>query len=90
MKSEVVQKISLSEDEEAIIGKAIGIISAMSIQLMESYFLDDQIIPDCINNLTQKVVLMEEKRPYSIFNILTDDARSRLIREAVNMKGENE
>ena len=84
MKSEVVQRIVLSEDEKACIEKATNIVSKINEYLLESFLLDMQELPDCIEKLTGEVILMENRRPYSAFNVLTDDARDRLVREAVN------
>ena len=84
MKNEVVQRIVLSEDEKACIEKATNIVSKINENLLESFLLDMQELPDCIEKLTGEVILMENRRPYSAFNVLTNDARDRLVREAVN------
>lgn len=84
MKSEVVQRIVLTDDEKECIEKATNIVSKINEYLLESFLLDMQELPDCIEELSGEVILMENRRPYSAFNVLTDDARDRLVREAVN------
>ena len=84
MKNEVVQRIVLTDDEKECIEKAKDIVSKINDNLLESFLLDMQELPDCIEKLTGEVILMENRRPYSAFNVLTDDARNRVVREAVN------
>lgn len=85
MKNEVVQRIVLSEDEALCIKKATEIVTEISRNHVPSYMLDVQELPDCIKKLTREVLLMDSQLVYSVLNVLTDDAKNRVIKEAFNL-----
>lgn len=66
----VIQKIGLDEKELDIIAKAKDILNKITDDLGEvsSFIVDEQIIPNQIEELIEASLLLECKKIYSMFN----------------------
>ena len=75
------ETIKLASDEEKIFRKVKMIICDIINALNDgagTSFVDEQIFPDEIRNLIDAVLMLENGRIYSEFNVLDEDSREKI------------
>ncbi len=75
------ETIKLTSDEEETLRKAKYIICDIINGLNDGVgtsFIDEQIFPDEIRNLINAVLMLENGRIYSEFNVLNEDSREKI------------
>ena len=82
MKQIVTQKIELNNDELFILYKAKEILNRIAEELQEvsRYMVDDQILPEEINEAIKAAFYLEDVKIFSVFNILSDEQRKEIIK----------
>lgn len=86
MKVEVTEKIKISSDEKLCINKATEILNTIINNLTdETAIIDEQDFTDEIESLLTAALKLENKRIFSLFNMLDQHARDEITKE-INAK----
>ena len=78
MTVKVVETIALDNKECEALQDARTILDNVRLNCIESYQVDDQVLPTELIKLIQSALLLEMSRPYTIFNYLDNENMTKL------------
>ena len=86
MKTELNERITIDHDEMFNAHKASALLDEIYSNMNAKEILDNQEFPDVIEALLIHALLVENTRVYSVFNLLDDDTRKKVLTEIMNRK----
>ena len=87
MKNELIERVRLDHEESFHVDKTSRLLNSICTEMPESVILDEQILPDGIEVLIYQALCLEDKRVWSVFNVLSAESRAKL-RQAIAQRGE--